>query len=384
MSGASRLPPFRVEALVECPNLAGETWRLLQCQPLPIDEELLNQGRDALRCFLPSAAIPTRGGLGASAGATGAGGAGGSGGGGGDGGVGGGGGGGGGVGGETAELTASALGRVLESVAAQSGGGVFVTDGGRLVLHRWPGKQKQQATVVLWLALHLRPEISYLEHEIDWLIGAHHSRSAIPDCPTIRKELARLGFMERTAGGGGVRLLEEGLATALRRLGLDPNLGFNPTVSGAVSGAVEGQADGLPGPPAANLPPPAVTPPPSAPSTAPPPVTPPPPPANQPPPAPSTAPLVPVTAPPAANVSSDGRWRRAAPAVPLAAEASDLGGVMASDLGGLPTAVRDRILHARRAVAATLCFAPLTGKGPGVLAFLVASLIAPDCLPHRP
>jgi len=43
-------------------------------------------------------------------------------------------------------------------------------------------------------------------------------------------------------------------------------------------------------------------------------------------------------------------------------------GVMTSDLGGLPTAVRDRILHARRAVAATLCFAPLTGKGLGVLA----------------
>ena len=60
------------------------------------------------------------------------------------------------------------------------------------------------------------------------------------------------------------------------------------------------------------------------------------------------------------------------------------GGVLTSDLGELPAAVRDRILHARRAVAATLCFAPLTGKGLGVLAFLIACLIASDCLPHRP
>ena len=65
-------------------------------------------------------------------------------------------------------------------------------------------------------------------------------------------------------------------------------------------------------------------------------------------------------------------------------EVPNMGGVLTSDLGELPAAVRDRILHARRAVAATLCFAPLTGKGLGVLAFLIACLIASDCLPHRP
>ena len=65
-------------------------------------------------------------------------------------------------------------------------------------------------------------------------------------------------------------------------------------------------------------------------------------------------------------------------------EVPNMGGVLTSDLGEVPAAVRDRILHARRAVAATLCFAPLTGKGLGVLAFLIACLIASDCLPHRP
>ena len=40
--------------------------------------------------------------------------------------------------------------------------------------------------------------------QVDWLIGTRFARQATaPDCPTIRKELERLGLVVRRPGAGG-------------------------------------------------------------------------------------------------------------------------------------------------------------------------------------
>ena len=172
VSSPTRLPPFRVEALI------GASWELLACQPLPTGEEMLNQGRDATRCFLPRAAVATRGG--------------------------------------------PELHGLLQMVAERLlAGGIVGQEGGVAVLKRWPSKQKQQAAAVLWLALRLEPSTVYREHEIDWLIGQHYGRAHVPDCPTIRKEFERHGLVERCAGGGGIELLEEAVRRTLHSHGID-------------------------------------------------------------------------------------------------------------------------------------------------------------------
>ena len=151
-SAATRVPPFRVDMQRGGPDAP---WLPLVCQPMPNADELCNQGRGAVRCFLPHA-VP------------------------------------------------------LAAVSAESSAAVasLLEDGpGHSVLMRWPTKQKQQADATRWLAMHLLPGRSYLEAEMDWLIATHFTRSKVPDCPTIRKEFERRGLLEREAGGGGFRLV---------------------------------------------------------------------------------------------------------------------------------------------------------------------------------
>ena len=98
---------------------------------------ICRQGRDAVRCFLPHAAVPTRA--------------------------------------RTSEV--AGLMRAVEEKLL--GGGVVGPEGGVSVIKRWPSKQKQQAAAVLWLALYAAPDTAYDEADVDWLIGVHYTRSLV-------------------------------------------------------------------------------------------------------------------------------------------------------------------------------------------------------------
>lgn len=177
-----RLPPFRIDAW----EADAQEWRILQCQPMPTAEEMCNHGRGAVRCFLPNA-VPLAEAI-TSEGAT-----------------------------SAIDGRAATVGRdPLERLRAQLG---TVLEAGALT--RWPTKQKQQAAVVLWLALCFLPARVYHEAEVDWIIGTHFTREKVPDCPTIRKEFERYGLVERQPGGGGFQRLEQGLRVALERLTCD-------------------------------------------------------------------------------------------------------------------------------------------------------------------
>lgn len=157
-----RVPPFLVECLVG--EGAGAEWAALAAQPMPTSEEMCNSGRISARCFLPAAVA-------------------------------------------VAPLPAGAealFAALLESGSAGGAGGRGGEGPGRI--KRWPSKLKQQQQVCLYLALRMLPETVYAEAEIDWLVGAHWSRSTVPDIPTVRKEFERHGLLERQAGGGGFRL----------------------------------------------------------------------------------------------------------------------------------------------------------------------------------
>ena len=165
--GAARLPPLRVDC---CPDEAaadGE-WQMVHCVPMPTSEEICNAGRGAVRCFLPGA-VPVA---------------------------------------EAPEAVSmrKPIAELLE------------TEGGVSVLKGWPRKQKQQAHASLWLAHFLLPERLYRDEEMDWLVATRFTRKSVPDCPQIRKELERCGLVERLAGGGGFRLLEQGRAAAVEAL----------------------------------------------------------------------------------------------------------------------------------------------------------------------
>merc|ERR1711939_304101 len=84
------------------------------------------------------------------------------------------------------------------------------------VLRQWPSKDRQQLWATLWLALHFVPNRLYHETEVDWMIARHHAPFQEPDCPMIRKDLERRGFVERLPGGGGFCLLSEGVKSAIR------------------------------------------------------------------------------------------------------------------------------------------------------------------------
>ena len=161
--GSARLPPLRVDCCV-----ADGTWRMVHCVPMPTGEEICNAGRGAVRCFLPSA-VPV----------------------------------------VEATDTVSLRKPIAE---------LLETEGGGVVLKGWPRKQKQQAHASLWLSHFLLPERLYRDEEVDWLVATHFTRKSVPDCPQIRKELERCGLVERLAGGGGFRLLEQGRDAALEAL----------------------------------------------------------------------------------------------------------------------------------------------------------------------
>ena len=154
-----RVPPFAVECL------GGDGgWVLLHAQPMPSAEEIGNEGRGAVRAALPFA-VPV-------------------------------------------EEPAANVGELL---ATQ-----HLLDGG--VVKRWPSKQKQQALVALWLALHLVAGRNYSEREVDWLIVTRFSAAKPPDTPTVKKELERHGLVAREPGGGGFVALGDGLEAGVARL----------------------------------------------------------------------------------------------------------------------------------------------------------------------
>eukprot|EP00928_Gymnodinium_smaydae_P026711 TRINITY_DN20891_c0_g2_i2.p1 TRINITY_DN20891_c0_g2~~TRINITY_DN20891_c0_g2_i2.p1 ORF type:complete len:423 (-),score=102.52 TRINITY_DN20891_c0_g2_i2:301-1569(-) len=93
VGSAARIPPFRVDAW------SDEAWQLLQCQPMPTGEEMCDQGRGAVRCFLPHA-VPVV--------------------------------------------------EPLPDALEQCFGDLVVPEAGSIRLKRWPAKQKQQANAALW------------------------------------------------------------------------------------------------------------------------------------------------------------------------------------------------------------------------------------------
>lgn len=172
--GVGRVPPFRIDVLVgEQPaGAAPHAWAALTAQPMPSRHEMCNEGRAAVRSFLPCA------------------------------------------------LPLAPLPDGLAARCKQVGD--LLDSGEPPVLRGWPRKHTQQAAASLWLALHMVPGLGYAEAEVDWLIATHHTRARVPDCPTIRKELEAQGLVTRQPGGGAFQLEERAASRALLSLSIPP------------------------------------------------------------------------------------------------------------------------------------------------------------------